>query len=192
MPADLATTGAHDLDQLAHEINRQQQLADDHFRTSIDHALRVGQLLLDAKARVPHGEWLTWLAANTSVSDGRRAATCSSRDSGTIGDRSPLGLRDALRAIAEPREPGAPEPPASTTDLGARLRDAGLDRQARDRLRDDRPERSEAERERGKRSTPRARRWTGRRARPAGATWPTASGRLRPSARRRAPGRPPT
>jgi hypothetical protein len=148
MPADLATTGAHDLDQLAHEINRQQQLADDHFRTSIDHALRVGQLLLDAKARVPHGEWLTWLAANTSVSDRTARGYMQLARQRQIGDRSPLGLRDTLRAIAEPRAPGpAPEPPAATTDLGARLRDAGLDRQARDRLRDDRPERSQAERE---------------------------------------------
>lgn len=121
----LATTRARDLDALAHEINRQQQFADDHFRTSLQHALRVGQLLLEAKDQVGHGEWLTWLVANTSVSD--RTARGYMQLARGRGNRRPvadLGLRDALAAIAEPRDEEESLP--STGDLGARLREAGI------------------------------------------------------------------
>jgi hypothetical protein len=119
----LATTGQHDLDHLAHEINRQQQLADEHFRTSVQHALKVGGLLLLVKAGLRHGEWLPWLAANVSIAE-RTAQDymnlASQRDPRRVAD---LPLRKALATIAEPRA-SAPEPPADTTDLGARLREA--------------------------------------------------------------------
>src|SRR5215213_9910468 len=33
-------------------------------RSAIGHAVRCGQLLVEAKAAVPHGQWLDWVAAN--------------------------------------------------------------------------------------------------------------------------------
>jgi DUF3102 family protein len=38
-------------------------------RTAIEHAIECGRLLVEAKASVPHGEWLPWLRENTEVSE---------------------------------------------------------------------------------------------------------------------------
>jgi hypothetical protein len=121
---DLAAPAPQDLDSLAHEINRQQQLAEAHYRTSMDHAVRVGQLLLEAKGQCQQGGWLTWIAANTSVSE--RVAQMYMRLA--RHDPKPVsgGLREALRQIAAPAN--EPEPPAATTDLSERLREAGRER----------------------------------------------------------------
>jgi hypothetical protein len=122
---DLARAEPHDLDSLAHEINRQQQLADDHFRTSVQHALHVGALLNKAKARVPHGQWETWVTANTSLAPRtERGYRQLARQHAVTGDGSPLGLRQALAAIAAPASERQGEPPAATTDLSARMRAA--------------------------------------------------------------------
>jgi hypothetical protein len=120
---DLAPSDPHDLDSLAHEINRQQQLADDHFRTSVQHALHVGALLNKAKARVPHGQWETWVTANTSLAP-RTERGYRQLARQQTGDGSPLGLRQALAAIAAPASERQGEPPAATTDLSARMREA--------------------------------------------------------------------
>ena len=36
---------------------------------AIEHAIECGRLLVEAKASVPHGEWLPWLCENTKVSE---------------------------------------------------------------------------------------------------------------------------
>lgn len=35
--------------------------------TALGHAREVGQLLIEAKSRVPHGSWLSWLEENCSL-----------------------------------------------------------------------------------------------------------------------------
>jgi len=54
---------------LAARINAAHDQAAGALRSGLEHARRAGELLIEAKARVPHGQWLPWLAV--SVSDGR-------------------------------------------------------------------------------------------------------------------------
>jgi hypothetical protein len=49
-------------------INAEYALAVHHATTAIEHARRIGQLLLDVKASVHHGEFLPWLDANVEFS----------------------------------------------------------------------------------------------------------------------------
>jgi hypothetical protein len=49
-------------------INKHHQLACDSADQAISHAMEAGKLLLKAKASMPHGAWLAWLATHVSVS----------------------------------------------------------------------------------------------------------------------------
>lgn len=56
---------------LAHaatQINAAHTLAMQHAEQAIDHARRVGRLLLEVKQSLPHGEFQTWLDANVAFS----------------------------------------------------------------------------------------------------------------------------
>lgn len=56
-------------DDLARRIDAEYEAAMQSARTAIEHAIACGRLLLEAKAKVAHGEWLPWLKANTKVSE---------------------------------------------------------------------------------------------------------------------------
>ena len=60
---DLASAGI----VAADEINRLHHEIKDAFRTGIEKAIRIGELLTEQKARCKHGEWLPWLNANVRV-----------------------------------------------------------------------------------------------------------------------------
>jgi len=54
---------------LASEINQAHANAVRHAGTAIDFAKHAGELLLQVKAELKHGEFIPWLAANCDVSD---------------------------------------------------------------------------------------------------------------------------
>ncbi len=56
---------------LAADINRAHELADAKAGEAIGHAIEAGKLLLEAKAALPHGEWLPWLESNIWVTPRR-------------------------------------------------------------------------------------------------------------------------
>jgi hypothetical protein len=56
--------GALALSALAKEIRQAHEAALASARTSLQHARRAGELLMRAKAEVPHGGWLPWLKAS--------------------------------------------------------------------------------------------------------------------------------
>lgn len=45
----------------ADDINREHQLAHQHAKTAIEHAVRCGELLAGKKAELPHGSFQPWL-----------------------------------------------------------------------------------------------------------------------------------
>jgi hypothetical protein len=49
---------------LALQINAAYADAEAASATAVDRAIRCGELLLEAKRQLPHGEWLPWLARN--------------------------------------------------------------------------------------------------------------------------------
>ena len=52
---------------LAAEINAEYRAAHGAAEKALHHAAECGRRLIEAKALVPHGEWLAWLEANTEV-----------------------------------------------------------------------------------------------------------------------------
>lgn len=54
---------------IAAEINSAHSLAMSHANIAIDHAKRAGELLLQVKNALPHGDFLPWIAANIAVSE---------------------------------------------------------------------------------------------------------------------------
>lgn len=57
----------NDLAELANQINIEHANCMGAMRESLEYAVKAGELLIQVKALVPHGEWLPWLAANCEV-----------------------------------------------------------------------------------------------------------------------------
>jgi hypothetical protein len=49
---------------LVGEIREEVAAAERDWHSALAHAMRAGDLLIEAKAQLKHGEWLPWLAAN--------------------------------------------------------------------------------------------------------------------------------
>jgi hypothetical protein len=52
------------LENLAAQINEEHRACAGIFRKALEHAIRAGELLTEAKEQCPHGEWLPWLTHN--------------------------------------------------------------------------------------------------------------------------------
>ena len=57
------------LTHLAAEINAEHDAATGAFKKGFEHALKAGELLIEAKAAVNHGEWVPWLEENCTVAE---------------------------------------------------------------------------------------------------------------------------
>jgi len=56
-------------DTLVAQINAEHGKAIDAANTAIGHAVKIGEMLTEAKGLVKHGEWLTWVTGNLSFGD---------------------------------------------------------------------------------------------------------------------------
>jgi phage N-6-adenine-methyltransferase len=65
--ASLDSVGA--LDNLAAEINAEHRACEAALKSGLGHALKAGDLLMEAKSRTGHGEWGRWLAKNFEGSE---------------------------------------------------------------------------------------------------------------------------
>ena len=61
--------GMSELDALAADIKLEFASAERVLETGFQHAVRTGELLMQAKGIVPHGEWAGWLADKTQIPD---------------------------------------------------------------------------------------------------------------------------
>jgi protein gp37 len=104
----------HALADLAARINAEHVAVANSLTTSIKHAIAAGDLLIEAKRKVPHGEWLPWLEY-CGVSDrvaqrymrlarNRKAIEAAIKANPTLV--SDLDMTGALAAIAVPRGSG--------------------------------------------------------------------------------------
>lgn len=64
------------LSALAADINAEHKAAQTSAHTAVEHALRCGELLIEAKAKVAHDEWLPWIEANCRFSADTRQPLC--------------------------------------------------------------------------------------------------------------------
>jgi hypothetical protein len=103
----MSTPSILDLTDLGARINESHHLALKHADKAIEHAIACGQMLLEAKAKVPHGKWLPWLRDN--ITFGERSAQGYMRIAQRVPPQIRNGvadfpsLRTALHALAAPR-----------------------------------------------------------------------------------------
>jgi hypothetical protein len=100
-----------ELVQVATEIARAHAAATEAASSALEHGRRAGELLIQAKAALPHGAWLPWLTEHCPMISERTAraymavarrwpAIEAERDRQRVAD---LPLRQALAFLAEPR-----------------------------------------------------------------------------------------
>lgn len=93
------------LAHLADEIRTEVDAAEADFQSALQHAIRAGELLIEAKAQVEHGQWLPWLEANFSKSPRSAQGYMRLAENAEDAQRvAHLGLKGALRELAAPRE----------------------------------------------------------------------------------------
>lgn len=111
---------------IAQEIRREVDAAEADFESAVQHAIRAGELLTEAKAQVNHGEWLPWLAQNFAA--GARTAQNYMRLAGHAEDAqrvAHLGIGAALKQLAAPKPQEDAQPPDGLAAHEARA-EAGL------------------------------------------------------------------
>jgi Protein of unknown function (DUF3102) len=94
------------LTDLGDRINEAHIRAIEHAGKALGHAIACGEMLLEAKAKVPHGQWLPWLRKN--ITCGERSAQGYMRIAKRVPDPirngvADLSVRDALQYLATPR-----------------------------------------------------------------------------------------
>lgn len=93
----------------------------------IEHAIRAGQLLAEAKRAVPHGHWLSWLKENFSLSErtAQNLIRLATRFPNTK-ETADLTVTDAIASLAETRPKAEANPlcflPTSPTLAHAQIR----------------------------------------------------------------------
>jgi hypothetical protein len=120
------TTGKSSLEDLATQINREHEQIEEASLTTLEHARKAGELLLEAKRRLKHAKWLPWLKDNCKVTPRTeqrymRVATRWDdvvRKSDTV---THLTLRDVLQLLADNNGKSKKEPPVESNSEG-RLR----------------------------------------------------------------------
>ena len=97
------------LDDLARRIREEHHACRDAAQSAVEHAVTAGQLLLEAKAGLPHGQWLPWLNGHCNISErtsqaymrlARELPKLETEKAQRVAD---LPLRKALAALSEPR-----------------------------------------------------------------------------------------
>jgi hypothetical protein len=108
-------TGLQLLGNLADKINQEHAACERAARDVIKHAIRAGDLLTEAKAAVPHGQWLPWLREHFAGSPriAQQYMQLAGVSPNTREAVAHLPLREALAAIAtrRPSPPPPSEPP---------------------------------------------------------------------------------
>jgi len=61
--------GDNSLRDLAAKIRAEHEATSAALKSSVQHAIAAGALLIEAKALVKHGQWLPWLAENCAISE---------------------------------------------------------------------------------------------------------------------------
>jgi hypothetical protein len=68
-PQEATVAGSNSLPELAARIRAEHEATGDALKSSINHSIAAGELLIEAKAKVPHGQWLPWLSDNCAISE---------------------------------------------------------------------------------------------------------------------------
>jgi hypothetical protein len=99
------------LDKLAEEINAEHRAFASTFRKSVEHGIRAGELLAQAKSQCQHGAWLPWLEANfegapRTAQEYMRLHNHRDEIRAKTRDSAHLSVSGALKEIAAPTPHG--------------------------------------------------------------------------------------
>jgi hypothetical protein len=61
--------GDNSLPDLAARIKAEHEAVSTALKESVRHAIAAGELLIEAKDRLKHGEWLPWLKDHCTISE---------------------------------------------------------------------------------------------------------------------------
>jgi Protein of unknown function (DUF3102) len=116
------------LGELAEEINAEHRAFVGTFRKTVEHGIRAGGLLADAKKQCEHGTWLTWLQENfegalRTAQEYMRLYNHRDEIQAKTRDSAHLSVSGALQEIAARREEPAKET-TSTSQVPGRRRAA--------------------------------------------------------------------
>jgi len=106
----------NELTTIAERIKAEHHAAVVAAGTAIEHAIACGQLLIEAKAQVQHGEWLPWLEANCELSarQAQKYMRLASEGPDLLAANTPskadLTIDEALAVIATPKRPSPATP----------------------------------------------------------------------------------
>jgi Protein of unknown function (DUF3102) len=95
------------LDALAVEIRAEVDAAEADFVSAVQHAIRAGELLIEAKAQMKHGKWLDWVASHDGPHVSPRTAQrymAVARNASRVTHTESINA--ALDVLAEPRDGG--------------------------------------------------------------------------------------
>lgn len=124
-----------ELDELAEQIRVEHEACEESAESAVMHAIRAGELLTEAKARVRRGEWLPWLAQNFAGT--RQMASGYMRLYRHRDEmENAFSIRGALKELAEPRDAEQEKEPTEAereAELMARI--AALPEDLADRVR---------------------------------------------------------
>jgi hypothetical protein len=106
-----AVVSTTDLALTASEIHNEHEAAQRCASEAVAHAIRAGELLMQAKAALPHGAFGPWLAANVEFSDrtARGYMRLAGLDEAKRQRVADLSLRGALRSLTSSKPPATPE-----------------------------------------------------------------------------------
>lgn len=91
---------------LADRIEAEHLAAIGAFRSTLDHAIRWGELLREAKAQIGHGGWLAWIADNLTLKPRQCQGYMrlyANRDALNAQATAHLSIEGALHLLAEPK-----------------------------------------------------------------------------------------
>lgn len=106
--SELEITNTMDLATLADQINAEHRACDEALREGLAHAVRAGELLVEAKAQVKHGQWEQWVTENFEGSPrtaqaymkvAREIPTLDGAKAQRVAD---LSFRGALKELSVP------------------------------------------------------------------------------------------
>src|SRR5665213_3095606 len=98
------------------EINKRHAEIIKAARTSLDNAIRIGELLSETKSGLKHGEWLPWLQSNLTFSDrtARNYMRCYDERE-RLKAETISNLTEAYGLLAEHND-SPPKPPGTDAD----------------------------------------------------------------------------
>jgi hypothetical protein len=94
-----------DLGEIASRVNDEYALMTGDMTRAVQRAIRIGELLTQAKADVAHGEWLPWIQQNLVFSErhARKYMQVYANRS-RVADLGASSLREAVALLAEPKD----------------------------------------------------------------------------------------